>query len=210
MRRDRAGASVVRRLGASDVAWPGATTVGVNGGGGIYASWGGFAPRGSKGFTVYRPGPLDIPGTHLGYGDIFGAKARIFAYEVDGLDYTFRRGLPYPTGADGTPASVEILAMAPAMLAEAMHDGEGFRYYLGENDLRGHAQMVHGDQSDESLDKSRYGSGMVVHMPRGKGQVVTAGSCEWVMGLKRGDFFTCRITRNVLDRFTRGRRRSDG
>jgi hypothetical protein len=42
---------------------------------------------------------------------------------------------------------------------------------------------------------------MVVHMTRGKGAVVSAASCEWVMGLKRGDTFTQQITRNVLDRF---------
>ena len=26
---------------------------------------------------------------------------------------------------------------------------------------------------------------MIVHMPRGKGEVFTAGSCEWIMGLAR-------------------------
>jgi hypothetical protein len=41
-----------------------------------------------------------------------------------------------------------------------------------------------------------------VHMTRGKGEVLTAATCEWVMGLKRGDRFTQQITRNVLDRFT--------
>jgi hypothetical protein len=45
---------------------------------------------------------------------------------------------------------------------------------------------------------------MMVHMTRGKGEVLTAATCEWVMGLKRGDPFTQRITRNVLDRFTSG------
>jgi hypothetical protein len=43
---------------------------------------------------------------------------------------------------------------------------------------------------------------MLVHMPRGRGEVVTAGTCEWVMGLTRNEFYTCRITRTVLDRFT--------
>jgi hypothetical protein len=89
------------------------------------------------------------------------------------------------------------------MMAEAMHAGEGFRYYLGDQDLKGKALSMYGDLSPESLDKARYGSGMVVHLPKGAGEVVTAGTCEWVMGLSRNDFFTCRITRNVLDRFTR-------
>jgi hypothetical protein len=185
------------------VNWPGATTVGVNGLQGVYASWGGFAPRGSKGLTVYRADHWVFEGTQLGYGDIFGAEANIFSYEVDGLDYTFLHGLPYPTGADGAPDGISILAMTPALKAETMFAEEGYRYYLGENDMRGAAQSLYGNQSEESLAKVRYGSGMFVHMPRGKGEVVTAGTCEWVMGLRRNDFFTTRITRNVLDRFTR-------
>ena len=32
--------------------------------------------------------------------------------------------------------------------------------------------------------------------------MVTAASCEWVMGLKRNCAYTQRITRNILDRFT--------
>ncbi|QNK75978.1 hypothetical protein H7F36_16080 [Variovorax sp. PAMC28562] len=184
------------------VNWPGATTVGVNGLQGIYASWGGFAPRGSKGFTVYREDHWVFEGTQLGYGDIFGASANIFSYEVDGLDYTFRYGLPYPTGEDGAPASVSILAMSPALKVESMFAEEGYRYYLGESDMRGASMSLYGDQSEESLAKARYGSGMLVHMPRGKGEVVTAGTCEWIMGLKRNEFFTSKITRNVLKRFT--------
>ena len=186
------------------VRWPGASTVGVNGLGGVYASWGGFVPRGQKGFTVYRPAHWVFAGTQLSYGDVFGAEARIFSYEVDGLDYTFRHGLPYPTGEDGAATDIEILAMAPAVMAEAQHDGEGFRYYIGDHDERGKAEMVYGDLSDESLARSRYGSGMIVHMRRGAGEVVTAASCEWVMGLARGDFYTQQITRTVLRRFIAG------
>lgn len=40
-------------------------------------------------------------------------------------------------------------------------------------------------------------------MTRGRDEALTAATCEWVMGLKRGDLFTQRITRNVLHRFTR-------
>jgi hypothetical protein len=185
------------------VNWPGATTVGVNGFQGMYAGWGGFAPRGSKGLTVYRPQHWVFDGTNLGFADVFGAEARIFSYEVDGVDYTVRGGLPYPTHADGTPESVTILAMTPAMFGEWMPPGEGFRYYLGENDLKLKTQCVTGTQTPEALDACRYGAGMLVHMTRGRGEVVTAGTCEWVMGLKRNDFFTCRITLNVLERFTR-------
>jgi hypothetical protein len=110
--------------------------------------------------------------------------------------------LPYPTGTDGAPASVEILGMAPAMNAEFEHAGEGFRYYLRDKDLLGVASTMLGSTSPENLDKRRYGSGMIVHMTRSKGEVVAAGSCEWIMGLKLNDFYTQQITRNVLDKFS--------
>lgn len=184
------------------VAWPGATTVGVNGFEGVYASWGGFAPRGQRGFTIYRPEHWIFDRTDLGYGDLLGAAAHIFAYEVDGLDYTFREGLPYPTGKDGAPASVEILAMGPAVMAETMKAGEGFRYYIADRDLKEMTQVVHGAVTPEAIAKMRYGSGMLVHMPKGRGEVLTAASCEWVMGLKRHDADTQQVTRNILDRFS--------
>ena len=186
------------------VNWPGATTFGVNGFRGVYASWGGFTPRGTRGFTVYRPDHWVFEGTDLYYGDVFGSEAEIFGYEVDGLDYTFRNGLPYPTHDDGAPTSVEILAMSPASMYEKQYDGPGFRYYVGNSDMNFRAQVHEGSIDAEALEKHRHGAGMLVHMHRGKGEVITAGSCEWVMGLTRNDFFTQTITRNILERWTTG------
>ena len=183
------------------VRWPGATTVGVNGLGGTYANWGRFTPRGSRGFTVYRPEHWAFADTDLSYGDIFGAEARIFGYEVDGVDYTFRDGLPYPTGKDGTPDSVEILAMTPAVMAEAPLESYTLRAYVGAHDWYEKAEMIHGVADAETLAKSYHGSGMMVSMRRGKGEVLTAASCEWVMGLTRGCAYTQQITRTILDRF---------
>ncbi|MEQ8813476.1 MAG: hypothetical protein RLO51_29070 [Thalassobaculum sp.] len=182
------------------VNWPGAATFGVNGMRGVYASWGGFVPRGSRGFTVYRHRHWAFAGTDTHYGDVIGGEAGIFAYEVDGLDYTFRDGLPYPTHTDGAPEGLEILAMAPAMFVEDMHDGEGFRYYLKDAGLARKAAMF-GTTDPEGIDRHRYGCGMVVSMRRGRGEVFTAGSCEWLTGLAKGDFYTQQITRNVIDRF---------
>jgi hypothetical protein len=88
------------------------------------------------------------------------------------------------------------------VLAEGVRTGEGFRYYIRDSDLNGIVKIMEGAVTPEAVAKYRYGSGMVVHMKRGKGEVVTAATCEWVMGLKRGDVFTQQITRNVLDRFT--------
>ena len=189
------------------VNWPGATTVGVNGLGGTYASWGRFAPRGSRGFTVYRPAHWVFAGTDLTYGDVFGSEAKIFGYEVDGVDYTFRRGLPYPTGEDGTPLDVEILAMAPAVMAESPLESYAYRAYVGAHDWYEKAEMVYGAATEEALRQSYHGSGMMVSMRRGKGEVLTAATCEWVMGLRRGCAYTQQITRNILDRFSAARPR---
>ncbi|MFU1983800.1 N,N-dimethylformamidase beta subunit family domain-containing protein [Bordetella hinzii] len=188
------------------VNWPGATTFGVNGMRGVYSSWGGFAPRASRGFTIYRPRHWAFAGLDVHYGDVMGAQAGIFAYEVDGLEYTFRHGLPYPTHEDGAPANAEILAMSPALYGEEMHDGEGFRYYLKDGGLARKAEALSGDASPASIARHQYGSGMIVSFTRGRGEVFTAGSCEWVMGLTRNCYYTQGVTRNVLARFLgRGR-----
>jgi hypothetical protein len=42
---------------------------------------------------------------------------------------------------------------------------------------------------------------MIVHFSRGAGEVFTAGTCEWVSGLIDREFYTERITKNVLNRF---------
>ena len=184
-----------------EVGRPGASTFGVNALRGMYAGWAGAAPRGVGGFTVYRPEHWAIAGTDLYYGDVFGAASRIFGYEVDGLDYTFRNGLPIALGTDGAPDGIEILAMGLAVLAEENHGDRGTVAFLGDDDLRFAAEAVHGAASPEAMETMRRGSGMIVTFRKGQGEVFTAGTCEWVAGLIDRDPFVERITRNVLDRF---------
>jgi hypothetical protein len=43
----------------------------------------------------------------------------------------------------------------------------------------------------------------VVHFHKGRGEVLTAATCEWVHGLMQADIYTMMITKNVLDRFLR-------
>ena len=60
-----------------------------------------------------------MAGSDLRYCDHFGKDpANIAAFEVDGVDYCMKKGLPYPTGADGAPANLEIIAMCAAVLGE--------------------------------------------------------------------------------------------
>ena len=42
---------------------------------------------------------------------------------------------------------------------------------------------------------------MIVSWRRGKGEIFTATTCEWVAGLIDGDSQVETVTRNVLDRF---------
>ena len=184
-----------------EVARPGASTFGVNALRGMYAGWAGAAPRGVGGFTVYRPEHWAFAGADLYYGDVFGAASRIFGYEVDGLDYTFRNGLPIALGTDGAPDGIEIIAMGLAVMAEEDHGERGTVAFLGDDDLRFAAEAVHGAATPEAMEKMRRGSGMIVSFRKGKGEVFTAGTCEWVAGLIDRDPFVERITRNVLDRF---------
>ena len=181
---------------------PGVLTLGLNGSRGLYARMGAMAPRHSGGFTVYRPRHWALEGTDLYYGDVFGAEAGIFGFEVDGLAYTFRDGLPYPTGEDGAPVDrIEIIAMAPAVLREDDHGNPLSRVWWRDDDAAVVARCVHGEVTPETLEKVQYGSGMVVSYRRGKGEVFNAGSVIWSFGLTARDFFTEQITRNVLDRF---------
>ncbi|MGE0217892.1 N,N-dimethylformamidase beta subunit family domain-containing protein [Mycolicibacterium sp.] len=194
--RDRAKIS-----GAWEDPWidnPGATTFGVNALRGMYAGFGGMAPRAARGFTVYRPAHWAFDGTGLGYADMFGDESSIFGFEVDGLDYEFRDGLPYPTFTDGAPAGTEILAMNWATAAEDGSYPESFM--IGDGDAQFRAAVL--DQDDpEGLARSRRASGMVVAFGKGAGEVFTAGTCEWVNGLRSRDHAVETITSNVLTRF---------
>ena len=64
------------------------------------------ATKGAGGYTLHRPEHWIFDGTGLDYGDLLGAAATIVGYECDGCDFTYRDGLPYPTGVDGTPTQL--------------------------------------------------------------------------------------------------------
>ena len=45
---------------------------------------------------------------------------------------------------------------------------------------------------------------MIVHFPRGRGEVFHAGSSDWIIGLTRHDAIVAQVTRNVLNRYLAG------
>ena len=174
---------------------PAAATMGLTGVGGIYVRFGAVSPRSSGGFTVYRPDHWALRGTDLRYGDELGtAPSRILSFEVDGVDYTFRDGLPYPTHIDGAPQGLEIIAMAPAARGERPCKGA-----LLNAPLEMLSEMLKHNPAFYEVRSVERGAAMMATFSSGKGSVFNSGCCNWVSGLIHHDFFVEQITRNVLD-----------
>ncbi|MER8792380.1 hypothetical protein NKH71_31945 [Mesorhizobium sp. M0983] len=201
-----AGTKGERRLATdfSDrrVGWPGEQTFGLNTHYGLFAGVGGMVARGVGGFTVYAPNHWAFEGLDLGYGDVIGAEARIFGYEVDGLDYEMIDGIPRPSARMQTPEGLEILAMGLASNLEVAHGRKGESLYWGDQ-TTAFALKRYGVATEATRGAAARGCGMIVAFQKGRGSVFHAGTCEWVAGLQQGDLATCRVTRNVLERFTR-------
>ena len=167
---------------------------------GGYIRMGNAVPRGSGGFTVWRPGHWAFDGTGLRYGDLFGTGNAIAAYEVDGCEWTLsaQDGLPVPTGRDGTPGSLAILATAPARLW-SRHELPSRYRPSAHGDLEATALAVFGDDAPEHARRLAHNHAVVGSFTRG-GTVFSAGTTDWSYGLEGHDPTVERITRNVLDR----------
>lgn len=181
---------------------PGAATMGLTGLAGCYNRYGATTPRSSGGYTVYRPRHWVFEDTDLYYGDVFGAAPIcVAAFELDGVDYTFRRGLPYPTHSDGAPENLEILAMAPAVAGEIDKWNGAVPIGAPIDEVVGILRGMFGDELPDRFQGEFYGAGMMATFERGAGSVFNAGTTEWVSGLIHADPFTQKITHNVLRRF---------
>ncbi len=180
---------------------PGALTFGLNALHGVYAGWGGCVAFGAGGFPIYRPQHWAFDGTGLGYGDVLGAASRVFAYEVDGLDYLIADGLPYPADGQPLPDDLEILGLGLASNREVARGVDENELFLGSEDCVFRARLLYGEVNAESMASAGRGCGMIVSFRRGRGEVFHAGSVEWVAGLLRRDPQVEQVTRNVLSRF---------
>lgn len=188
---------------APETGRPGASTFGLNATQGLYAGWGGCAPRGVRGFPIYRPEHWAFDGTGLCYGDLLGAEGHAFGYEVDGLDYVIRGGLPEPSETSGAPPGLTILALGMSSLMEERSAVPLDDRFLSDEDAKYVAQMSLGDSGGPAVDRVKRGAGMIVSFARGRGEVFHAGSCEWVAALSRRDPMVERVTTNVLTRYLR-------
>jgi hypothetical protein len=176
-------------------------TFGLNAIRGVYAGWGGCVAFGAGGFPIYRPEHWAFNGTGLGYGDVLGAQSRAFGYEVDGLDYVMRDGLPFPSGKEQVPDDLQILALGLASNLEVARGVDPKTLFLGSEDCELHAEILYGEITPETIALAGRGSGMIVSFRQGKGEVFHAGSVEWVAGLLRNDPQVEQVTSNVLTRF---------
>ena len=159
---------------------------------------------GLGGYTVHRAGHWIFDGTGLGYGDVLGAGATVVGYECDGCVFTYRDGLPYPTGEDGTPSTFEILGTCPTQ--HFTRETAPRPPKPGEpSELEYIASRVFGTREPEAMERIRHGHAVLGAYTNDAGAtVVTSGSTDWAHGLAGRDPQIEQITRNVLTRLGSG------
>lgn len=183
------------------IAWPETRTIGLTFTHGGYSRYGLGVPAGSGAYTVWRPDHWAFEGTDLHYGDELGRADAIVAYEVDGVELTTGpNGLPTPTGADGAPDGLEILATAPARLWSQHEQPSRYSHEPGE--LENTAMAVFGPGWRDQVHRvtNNHACIGVFTKPNGGGTVFNAGVTDWTSGLADPD--VDRVTRNVLDRLS--------
>jgi hypothetical protein len=181
------------------IAWPETRTIGLTFTRGGYSRYGLGVPRGSGAYTVWRPDHWAFEGTGLRYGDELGRADAIVAYEVDGVELTLGDGLPVPTGSDGAPDGLEILATAPARLWSQEEQPSRYSHEPGE--LENTAMAVFGPGWRDQVHRVTNNHACIgVFTKPGGGTVFNAGVTDWTCGL--GDPDVARVTRNVLDRLS--------
>jgi len=177
---------------------PAIASMGLTGSMGVYAGWSRCAANGVGGFILYRPEHWCLTDSGLGYGDVLGRDSRIFAYEVDGIDYTMRQGLPFPVDGKGLEGELTIVGLSPATTlshSTGPHDRDPF---IGSLDAEEVALNVYGEVTAETVARAARGNGCMAEYRRGSGAVFNAASCEWVAGLIARDAPVERVTRRVL------------
>ncbi|WP_420626725.1 N,N-dimethylformamidase beta subunit family domain-containing protein [Candidatus Poriferisodalis sp.] len=156
------------------------------------------APKGSGGYTIWRPEHWAFDGLRLIAGDVVGAEPVVVGYECDGCEMALVDGLPVSTGTGGTPANFEVLGTAPAHLWETSEAPPGLpESYVGE--LNWVTERLGGGDTPENRERFAYGAAVMGWFRRGHGEVFTTGCTDWAYGLEHDDVAT--VTRNVIGRY---------
>ena len=154
--------------------------------------------NGAGGYTVHRADHWLFDDTGLDYGDVLGGAARVVGYECDGCDFTYRDGLPYPTGSDGTPSNFEILGTAPAAhFTRTTASRPPPPGVPGEDEFI--ASRLFNSRDADAVERISHGHAVLgSYTSAAGGIVVTSGSTEWAHGLAERDQQIEQITRNMF------------
>ncbi len=170
---------------------------------GLYHRFGNATPRGVGGFVVYRHDHWLLAGTGLRYGDVLGADDGVVGYETVGCPIQLDEfQLPVAADRPGLPSDIEIVAVTPASNLGVGDYPASIAALSDQGDLEFIAARLHGDNSEDSMARVRYGNAVMLTcrpFGPGGGEVVTVGTTDWVFGLA-GDPAVARVTANVLDR----------
>lgn len=154
--------------------------------------------NGAGGYTIHRADHWLFDGTGIGYGDVLGAEAKVVGYECDGCAFTYRDGLPHPTGEDGTPESFTILGTVPVAHFTRTSAPRPPAPNV-PSELEYISSRVFGERGHE--ERLAHGHAVLgTYTSSGGGTVVTSGSTDWAHGLAAHDHHIGQITANVLDR----------
>ena len=176
---------------------------------GLYARFGQATPRGVPGFVVYRPDHWLLDGTGLRYGDVLGADDGVVGYETVGTRIAFddlNLPLAVPDASvahDALPDDVEIVALTPVSNLGMGEYPASIAALDDQGDLEFVAERLYGG-GEQALAKTRHGNAVLLTCrPFGAsgGQVVTAGSTDWVFGLA-GDASVKRVSLNAVIRLS--------
>jgi hypothetical protein len=173
---------------------------------GGYHRVGQAVPLGSGGYTIQQPDHWVFEGTGVRYGDVVGADSGVVGYEVDGCALSFVDGQLRPTGEDGAPDTLAVLATAPAHLisiTDTQCEAPPALWASVEppGDLEWVSTILFGDASPVHTASITNGHAVMATFTRGSGTVFNAGSANWCYGLGTDPVIEA-ITRNVVDRLS--------
>ena len=119
-----------------------------------------------------------------------------------GCAFTYRDGLPHPTGEDGTPEGFEILGTAPA--AHFTRTTATRPPKPSEpSEIEFIASRLFDSRAPEAVARLDAGHAVLgTYTSPAGGVVLTSGSTDWAHGLAGRDPQIEQITRNVLDRLS--------
>ena len=146
---------------------PETSTIGLTFTRGGYSRYGLGVPRASGGYTVARPDHWAFEGTDLRYGDTFGERDAIVAYEVDGCAFTMQRWAARPH-ARGRKSRDPSRSWRPHPARLWSQEEQPTRYAHEPGELEHVAAALFGDARPEHIEQ-------VAAQPRRDGDVHASG-----------------------------------